>query len=405
LSAAFLRVLPHLFASSGGQMADSWVFTNPTNMSIEVTGKLSRNEKKTWYTFEWGKDPGQRIAANVFTYAKPQSQIQKNHNKEALALLETKKSQLTIEQQSTGTPFIPVHKFKNNFLDYYAQFAQNNEKEKKHLHKSLDAFKRYILKPQISPIEITENFCSRFRTYLLEKFNGATPSNYFGAFKRVVKVATKEGYFRNNPAEDLKRKSNPPAQLKEFLEADELVRLIDTPIKDIDIRDAFIFCCYTGLRFCDVKALKRKQIKGEQLVTTIIQAKTQEPVQITLHPMVKTIMDERRKKHALLQNRNEAEVNGQDESTVFAFQTFTTVLEKVYTWVKDAGIEKNITWHSARLTFAILLQDAGVDPATVAILLGHTTTQYVLETYKRHRPKSQETHINKLPYKPWKYTE
>jgi hypothetical protein len=50
---------------------------------------------------------------------------------------------------------------------------------------------------------------------------------------------------------------------------------------------------------------------------------------------------------------------------------------------------KELTWHSARLTFSILLQDAGVDPATVALLLGHTTSKHVLDAYKRHRPKNQ----------------
>jgi len=51
--------------------------------------------------------------------------------------------------------------------------------------------------------------------------------------------------------------------------------------------------------------------------------------------------------------------------------------------------EKHITWQSARLTFSILLQDAGVDPATVALLLGHTTTKHDLEVYKRHDPKNK----------------
>jgi hypothetical protein len=89
-------------------------------ISIEITGKVSRNGEKKWYTYEWGKGPGDRKAASIFTYTKPKDQIQKNHNKEAMALLEAKKSQLTIEHQSIGTPYIPTHRFKANFIDYYA---------------------------------------------------------------------------------------------------------------------------------------------------------------------------------------------------------------------------------------------------------------------------------------------
>jgi hypothetical protein len=129
-------------------------------MSIEITGKVSRNGQKKWYTYEWGKSPGDRKAAGIFTYTKPKDQIQKNHNKEALALLETKKSQMIIDQQSIGTPYIPVHRFENNFLDYYADFVEENKRPgNRHLQSSLIRFKRFINKPRILPMEITENLC------------------------------------------------------------------------------------------------------------------------------------------------------------------------------------------------------------------------------------------------------
>ncbi len=46
-------------------------------------------------------EPGQRPSTGIFIYAKPKDQVQKNHNKEALALLETKKSQLIIVSDLT----------------------------------------------------------------------------------------------------------------------------------------------------------------------------------------------------------------------------------------------------------------------------------------------------------------
>ena len=66
-------------------------------------------------------------------------------------------------------------------------------------------------------------------------------------------------------------------------------------------------------------------------------------------------------------------------------------------WCENAGIKKHITWHCARLSFSILLQDQNVGAATVALLLGHTMTKYVLDVYKRQRPKSQLEAIAKLP--------
>jgi hypothetical protein len=59
----------------------------------------------------------ERSATGIFTYAKPKDQVW-NHHKEALALVETRKSQLTLERQAIGTGITPTHKFKANFPDY-----------------------------------------------------------------------------------------------------------------------------------------------------------------------------------------------------------------------------------------------------------------------------------------------
>ncbi|RFS19412.1 hypothetical protein DVR12_22520 [Chitinophaga silvatica] len=99
-----------------------------------------------------------------------------------------------------------------------------------------------------------------------------------------------------NPAEDVAAKSNPSINLKENLEADEYIRLLKTPCLNAEVRLAFIFCCYTGIRHVDVKKLTWEQIKNEVLVTRIIQKKTGKPVEITLHQIALSILDEKIKR-------------------------------------------------------------------------------------------------------------
>jgi len=359
-------------------------------MSIQITGKLSRNKEKKWYTFEWGKAADQRRAAGVFTYTTPKDITQKNHNREAKALLETKRSQLILEQQSIGSAYIPQHRFKSNFFDFYSEFVNNNKRDgNRHLECSLTQFRKFIGKDRLSPMDITENLCKRFRTYLLDTLTGKSPSDYFGAFKRVARSATKEGYFRINPAEDIRSRTNPSKRLKEFLEADEYMKLINTPIINKNVRDAYIVSCFTGMRWCDVEALEWKDIAGDVVVTRIIQRKTGKPVEITMHPVVKMIFENRRKQFPYATGR------------IFDLPTANGANQSLGKWVKRAKINKYITWHSARLSFSILLQDAHVDTATVALLLGHTSSRFVNETYKRHRPKDQSEHLAKLPKVDW----
>ncbi len=180
-------------------------------MNINITQRLSRNSQKVYYTLEWGKAGGQRMSTGVFTYVKPKDQIQRNHNKEALKILEAKRSQMILDRQAINTGYIPQHKIMNNFLDYYADYVKlNMRKGNRHLSQSLNSFKIFIGKNYISAIEINENLCERFRNYLLANLNGETPANYFSRFKRVLEAASKDGYFKISPAAELasKAKSN-----------------------------------------------------------------------------------------------------------------------------------------------------------------------------------------------------
>ncbi|MBC7488137.1 MAG: phage integrase SAM-like domain-containing protein [Cytophagaceae bacterium] len=99
-------------------------------------------------------------------------------------------------------------KIKANLVDYYYEFIRLNRKVgNRHLETSLDAFKNFIKNDCISLSDITENLCEGFRDYLLKKFNGETPANNFMRFKRVLQAIKKDGYFRNNSAEDVVAKA------------------------------------------------------------------------------------------------------------------------------------------------------------------------------------------------------
>jgi integrase len=211
-----------------------------------------------------------------------------------LAVIELKKSQLTIEMQAVGTGFIPKHKFKANFIDYFEEYVKlNRRKGNRHLENSLKQFRAFVETDFIAPVDITYNFCKRFRQYLLDKYRGETPGNYYARFKWVLNAATRDEYYRVNPTENIVSKSNPSARLKEFLEVEEYIELLKTPCLNREVQEAFILSFYTGLRWADVKKLQWKDITGSVLVTRIIQQKTGFPVTLTLHPIARAILRRR----------------------------------------------------------------------------------------------------------------
>ena len=153
----------------------------------------------------------------------------------------------------------------------------------------------------ISPTEITENLCKRFRQFLLNKFTGETPGGYFARFKWVVAAATSEGYFQKNPTSNVSAKFNPSKTMKENLESDEYLKLLNAPCLNEEVKAAFIFSCYTGLRWVDVKDLKWVDIQGSVLTTRIIQAKTGTAVTLSLHPIAASTLKKQQEKNGTFQ--------------------------------------------------------------------------------------------------------
>ena len=123
----------------------------------------------------------------------------------------------------------------------------------------------FIDKDYIAPVDITENFCKRFRQFLLDKFTGETPGGYYARFKWVVNAAVSDGYFQKNPTENIFAKSNPSTTLKENLEVDEYLHLLITPCLNEEVKAAFTFSCYTVLRWVDVKKWNGRILKMEFL--------------------------------------------------------------------------------------------------------------------------------------------
>src|SRR5450631_2819965 len=195
-------------------------------------------------------------------------------------------------------------------------------------------------------------------------------------FKRVLKKATKDGYFRHNPTEEIPAKVGGGKKLKEILNAEEYSKLMSTPCLNYEVKKAFVFSLYTGLRWVDVKSLSWSMIKIDSV--SIVQNKTKIPLEIRLHSIAKSNLGERR------------------EGLVFRLPTQDGANKILGKWCNDAKLEKHITWHCARHSFSVLLQQKGVNIATVADILGHTSSKYVHDTYKRYKKIDAEEAIQKL---------
>ena len=88
--------------------------------------------------------------------------------------------------------------------------------------------------------------------------------------------------------------------------------------------------------------------------------------------------------------------NGNREERIFTLPSHTMCLKALRHWVKRAGIDKHITWHCARHSFAVNILNNGANIKTVASLLGHSGLSQT-EKYTRAVDSLKEAAINSLP--------
>ena len=253
-----------------------------------------------------------------------------------------------------------------------AQVERGRQSARNWVNSVLNAVREHS--PNVTLAEMTKEYCNGFMVFLLNDYitykhthpSKSTVMNYLKCLKAAFNMAIEEEIMDDNPVLRLRMDVLKGGGTKrEYLTVDEVKRLIDTPCKREDIKAAFLFSCFCGLRISDVKSLKWKNIitEGDKTRVEILQYKTKQPLYLPLNKQALRWMPERG--------------SASDEDNVFP-----TLPSKNYDcipeWSRAAGISKHVTYHVSRHTFATMELTMGADLYTTSKLLGHTevrTTQ------------------------------
>ena len=188
---------------------------------------------------------------------------------------------------------------------------------------------------------------------------------YLSNFKKIVIYCMKNGWLASNPFVGFKMVKK--EVIREILTLDEIQVLSSkefTVERVSNVRDVFLFCCYTGLAYADIKKLKRseivKGIDGEQWIFTA-RKKTETPSHIPLLAPALYLI-------AKYENCTIAASNN------LVFPVLSN--QKMNAYLKEiadmCGIQKSLTSHIARHTFATTITlSHGVPIETVSMMLGH----------------------------------
>ena len=127
-------------------------------------------------------------------------------------------------------------------------------------------------KGQIEIANIDEKWLETLKEYLLSKVSQNSASSYFTLIKSALNKAVKEKLIITDPAKSVQG-IKITATKREYPLKEEMERLAKTECSIPDLKRAFLFSCFTGLRFSDVKKLTWQEIKGDRLEISIQKTK------------------------------------------------------------------------------------------------------------------------------------
>ena len=314
----------------------------------------------------------------------------KLQNKNTRKLAEQIKAQRILDIQQNGLVNWEDVKKARMTLSAWVELYTSDEcgltpssmRSKRNAQARVEQYLLYIGKPDLALKEVDKAFCKGFIAFLKtctfnngKKTLGSTTCRIFvNRLAAALNKAVHEGLIDRNPFKQLETKEKPQKRstMREFLTIEELRSLIATPCRYEIVKKAFLFSCFTGLRYSDMKTLKWSEIHtaadGKTLYIEHEQIKTKNRVTIPLSDEAMKWLPRRAK----------------DKDTVFHQLriTSTTVEVVLGEWVQEAGIQKHIPYHCSRHTAATLLLTLGADLYTVSKILGHQSIK-MTEVYAK----------------------
>lgn len=338
----------------------------------------------------------ERKSLNLQIPSKPKNKKERRVCEETMRLAEEMRreeevrlaSTLIIEKEDISDSY--------DFYDYYQDYVDGYFKnDKRHLTRALRLFREYLnttrkyrhFSKRMDISAVSRQMIEGYVAFLQSKFTGEGPHTTYARFKKVFKNALEEGVITKNPCAGVKVSCTQGQLAKDTLTKEEIKILMDTHYnkEKEEVRRAFLFCLYTGIRGCDVRNLKFNNISFEDNNLKFYQQKTDGHSSESLVVLPLTDF------HFTLIGQvplNKSEL-------IFKLPSDTTCNKQLKLWTAAAGISKHITWHCARHSFGTNLCEADINPIIIMRLMGHSSIKYT-NRYVRVRDKAKKEAMDVL---------
>lgn len=326
---------------------------------------------------------------NIHLIEPPKNQDEKKQNAENLAIASGIRSKREVQIRNKEYGFRENVNISIDFIGFYKRIVDEyyNKGSKSNYHAwqaSLNHFSNFC-NNLIMTSNLDIQFVNRYRSYLLnanttrnsekpKKLTQNTAATYFKHFLYVLKQAYKENFIEKNLAEQAEYIKEEETH-REYLTEEELLHLWRTEIKNEKVKHMAIFSALTGLRFVDIKNLEWSKIYNDKHQGHYLQLREKKTNSIHNHPISETAYN-------ILKSQNTT------RGLIFGEIEYSQITRPLKEWLEIANINKKISFHNFRHTYATLQLANGSDIYTVSKLLGHknvSTTQIYTKVLDKNK--------------------
>jgi len=250
----------------------------------------------------------------------------------------------------------------NSFVAWHIDTSNELRADTKHTYRTL-LTKICSFKPEISFDEITPIFIKSYEKYMMQvrKNNPTTIHKSITWIKNMLNWAVKLDVIRSHEINKITVKRTQGKRKPLTINELKTLELLYPTLKKKYLKNIlrnFLFACYTGLRYRDLKSIKYKniEISGNSYILDIVMHKTELQVRIPLSEKTLNLID----------------VNSNKEYYILHVPTNQTSNKLLKRVIAIANIDKPISFHTARHTFATIGLTLGIPLDVVSKLLGHT---------------------------------
>lgn len=330
-------------------------------------------------------------------YINSQISLIKNSINQAFLFLQLQNSDFSVENiykqyagetQNEEKTLLDAFNYHNNRMEKLigieATFTSWEKYHQTKNHISAFIWHKYK-KKDIQLKELNQNFINEYEFFLKteKKFMPNTVFKSVQRFRKIIRMAVAMDYLPKDPF--MLYKAKKPKKEIIYLTQEELENLEKNSFASErlkQVRDMFIFCCYTGLAYKEMANLSSENLvtKKGNLWIEMNRQKTQKKFSIPLLSKAVKILNEYR--------------NGEEILPKISNQKFNAYLKEI---AEVTNIKKNLTHHIARKTFATtILLNNDIPIEIVSELLGHSKITMTQEHYAEVMPNKLNSYIEKL---------